>query len=85
MPAPQRISVTPMPPQAGAVCKVCYDFSGTGLTSVKLVIAFVPSGSTTVTLTPASPCADVSVPANATGMEITDLTGTSPKFETQVL
>lgn len=84
MPNPQRITIDPDPPVQGQSVTVCYDFAGTALQKVDLVLSYTPSGTVLVTVTPAAPCAIAAVPGNATSLKIVDLTGTSPPLVVEI-
>lgn len=72
------ISGTPDPPQAGQKLTICYDFSKVEATSVELSVEFdPPSGSVSVHLTAAVPCADVNVPSGAGDVLVVDQSGAS--------
>lgn len=84
MPAPQRISIDPFPPVHGEGLTVCYDFEGTTLQKVDLLLTFSPGGSTTRTIHRDAPCQMVLVPSTATSLEIVDTSGTSPSLVVEV-
>lgn len=84
MPNPQRISIDPDPPVHGQSLTVCYDFAGTNLQKVTLVLTFTPGGIVTLELLPGVPCKSVLVPSNATSLKIVDTSGNSQDLVTEV-
>ena len=69
----QRITIDPDPPEQGKAAKVCYNFKGTGLSTVTLELTWDPDTlpGEDITLTPANNCKNVQVPATAVGGFIT--------------
>jgi hypothetical protein len=71
MTQPDRITATPDPVQHGQALKICYNFTGTGLTSAELTLDYDPPVPTQkITVTAANPCQTVTVPDAATGLII---------------
>lgn len=80
----QLITVNPDPPKAGNDLEICYQ--GTGLSQITLDIDWTPSGlsPTSVTISFPPGCATIAVPATATEIEITDPTGGSEAYASNV-
>jgi hypothetical protein len=77
--APQRITLNPANPVQGQNVTICYNFTGSGITSTQLQVTYSPNGpTTTYTVTTSSPCVDVPVPLDATSILVEDLVGNSP-------
>ena len=77
----QRITAIPDEPRRGGTMKVCYDFVGLSVESVVLNIDFdPPDGSVSVSLTPTSPCANVSVPDTAMAWQSTTIPTCRPNY-----
>ena len=75
----QRITISPDPPVPGDEFTICYDFAGTGLSSVTLTVDYYPDGipNAEVTLTPQENCKKVTAPTGVTSGFIIDPTGWS--------
>ncbi len=79
MAQPQRITLDPDPPVQGQDVKICYAFSGSGVTSTTLRVTFYPGGgSKDYSVTDSNPCVTVKVPDTATSILVEDLDGPSP-------
>lgn len=79
------ITVQPDPLVEGQPGKVCYDFAGSGATgtiSLDITWTLIGGGTSTETVkvTAAEPCADVTPPANCTGVNIVDTSGASTDY-----
>lgn len=74
-----RFSIEPDPAEAGKPLKICYDFDGLSIPEAKATVDWRPISipDDEVTLTPAAPCATVTVPGGATGGFLIDTTGNS--------
>lgn len=79
MAEPQRITLDPDPPSQGTVVTICYNFSGSGVTSTTLKVKFGSGDSgTTYEVSEANPCVEVDVPSGATAITVEDMNGPSP-------
>jgi hypothetical protein len=75
----QRISLQPDPPTQGRKVTICYEFSGSGISSTTLRVTFTgASGSTNYEVSASSPCVTIDVPDTATAITVEDLNGDSP-------
>lgn len=74
-----RFTIDPDPAQTVQPLKICYDFTGLGITEVKIQIDWrpnsIPDGLEPATA--ADPCVTVTVPAGATNGYLIDSTGNS--------
>lgn len=80
---PDLISCTPDPPVAGQDVKICFKFRSGDPSPINLTVEFTtPNGVTSqiVQVSESQPCGTVAVPVGATGMTVTDPTGTSADF-----
>jgi hypothetical protein len=78
MAEPQRISFDPTPPKQGKPVKICYDFTGLGITQTTLEVSFDGTVISSPEVTPANPCVTIQVPSDAENILVDDLDGPSP-------
>lgn len=87
MPPASRF-VTANPAKGGAKAIFCYDFTTVPevTSAITIDVNFTPSsGSQSFILTPATPCAEVDVPASAVGMTLHDTSGHSTDLSVPVV
>jgi hypothetical protein len=82
----QRITVVPSPPVGGKSCKICYDFSGSGISSTTLKVLYSPTsaGTNSVNVTVAANCEEITC-AIAESLVIEDAAGPSDSYASSIL
>lgn len=80
-----RISINPEPPTQGASAEICYDFLNTQADSIDLEFKWEPPSVTEpsgINVTPEEPCRTITIPDDATALEIQDVSGDSAPLST---